>query len=403
MYDVIIVGARCAGSITALSLARRGARVLVLDRAAFPSDTLSTANYGRGAATRLRALGVGDAIAATGAPLVPRIRMADLDRGIGFTGTQLLQPGEEYGRCVRRLALDTILVDAARAAGSEVRERVSCTGLLWEGERVAGVTARTARGASITERARWVAGADGRHSRVARWVDAPYTRFDPPTGAGYFAWFGGVAGPRDTVEVLRTARRDVVLFPANDGMTCVLVASPQEEFASYRTAATANFMRDLVTFPALGERFAAAERLSPVVGAGDLSSHARLAAGAGWALIGDAGLHTHPVTGRGVGLAVHSAERLAGALGTIIDGAEQEAAALAAYEQARDAVGIPLYEQALDVAGLTGRPLPEPVAALWSALGQLPGEADRFVSGQVTTPEDIAAIITRAREHVPTT
>ena len=42
MYDAIVVGARCAGSPTAMLLARRGYRVLLLDRAGFPSDTLST-------------------------------------------------------------------------------------------------------------------------------------------------------------------------------------------------------------------------------------------------------------------------------------------------------------------------------------------------------------------------
>ena len=97
MYDAIIVGARCAGSITALCLARHGARVLVLDRTTLPSDTLSTANYDRGAATRFRALGVGEAIAATGAPLLPHIRIADVDHVIGFTGTFQLDAGAEQG------------------------------------------------------------------------------------------------------------------------------------------------------------------------------------------------------------------------------------------------------------------------------------------------------------------
>jgi len=401
MYDAIIVGARCAGSITALALARRGARVLLLDRAAFPSDTLSTANYDHAAAARFRALGVRDAIAATDAPLLPRMRMADVDLEIGFTGTRLLGPGEEPGRCVRRLALDAILVDAARVAGAEVRERTSVTGPRWDGGRVAGVTLRTAGGGATSERARFVVGADGRYSPVARWVRAPYTRFDAPVAPGYFAWFGGIAGPRDAVEVLHSARRDVVLFPSNHGLTCVLVAITQAEFPAYRTDAARRFMADIQAFPGLAERFATAERVSPVAGAGDLSSYARLAGGPGWALAGDAGLHTHPVTGRGIGLAVHSAERLADALGAVLEGAEDEADALAAYERDRDSAAMPLYEQALAVAALTGGPLPAPVAALWSALGQLPDEADRFVSGRVNGDDDVRAIIARARTMNP--
>jgi 2-polyprenyl-6-methoxyphenol hydroxylase-like FAD-dependent oxidoreductase len=41
-YDAIVVGARCAGSPTAMLLARQGYRVLLVDRATFPSDTVST-------------------------------------------------------------------------------------------------------------------------------------------------------------------------------------------------------------------------------------------------------------------------------------------------------------------------------------------------------------------------
>jgi flavin-dependent dehydrogenase len=399
MYDAIIVGARCAGSITALCLARRGARVLVLDRTTFPSDSLSTANYDRGAATRFRALGVGDAIAATGAPLLPHIRIADVDHGIGFTGTYLLDDGAEQGRCVRRLALDAILVDAARAAGVEVRERVTATGLMWENGRITGVTIRADSSRSIAERARFVLGADGRYSPVARWVQAPYTRFDAADCAGYFAWFGGVAGPRDTIELLRNAHRDIILFPSNDGLTCVLVAIPQAQFPTYRTDAARRFMADIQDFPGLAERFATAERVSPVAGAGDLTSHARVAGGPGWALVGDASLHTHPVTGRGIGLAVSNAERLAAAVSATLAGTEEEVAAITGYERDRDMAGIPLYEQALAVAALTGNPLPAPVAALWSALGQQPEAAERFVSGQIVGEGAIAAVIARARER----
>jgi flavin-dependent dehydrogenase len=41
-YDAIVVGARCAGAPTAMLLARQGYRVLAVDRATFPSDTVST-------------------------------------------------------------------------------------------------------------------------------------------------------------------------------------------------------------------------------------------------------------------------------------------------------------------------------------------------------------------------
>jgi 2-polyprenyl-6-methoxyphenol hydroxylase-like FAD-dependent oxidoreductase len=74
-FDVIIVGARCAGATTALALARRGLRVLVLDRARFPSDTLSTHNFSRETTARFRDLGLLDAIRATGAPPIRGMRL----------------------------------------------------------------------------------------------------------------------------------------------------------------------------------------------------------------------------------------------------------------------------------------------------------------------------------------
>jgi len=54
MYDAIIIGARCAGAPTAMLLARRGYRVLLLDRAAFPSDTISTHYIQRDGIARLK-------------------------------------------------------------------------------------------------------------------------------------------------------------------------------------------------------------------------------------------------------------------------------------------------------------------------------------------------------------
>jgi hypothetical protein len=141
-FDVIIVGARCAGATTALALARRGLRALVLDRARVPSDTLSTHNFSRETTARFRDLGLLDAIRATGAPPIRGMRLVAPEAGVAFAGRYQAVDGIDAGYCVRRLLLDEIIVRAAREAGAEVREASPVTGLLWEGERVVGVKVR---------------------------------------------------------------------------------------------------------------------------------------------------------------------------------------------------------------------------------------------------------------------
>lgn len=398
-YDVIVVGARCAGAVTALSLARRGHRVLLLDRARFPSDTLSTHNFDREATRRFRELGVLDAIVATGAPALRRMRFVAPEAGVEFTGTYDLLDGIDAGYCVRRLKLDAILVRAAQAAGAELREATSVSGLVWEDERVVGVQARTAGGSTEAVQARVVVGADGRHSRMAHWVQAPTTRHDPALTPAYYGYLRGIPGPRDRMELFHGERRDYLLLPTDDELTCALVALTQAELPEYRTDHTAHYLADLRAVPELAERFAAAELVGPVQGATDVESYMRVPWGPGWALVGDAGVHVHPVTARGIGLAVHDAMLLAEALAAVLAGTQTADAALGNFQQARDAHSGPAYDEALGMARLTGRPLPPPLRALWAALGQLPEDADRFVNGAVRSPDEMAAILARAPQH----
>jgi flavin-dependent dehydrogenase len=397
VYDVIVVGARCAGAVTALELARRGHRVLALDRARFPSDTLSTHNFSRETTRRFRELGVLDAIVATGAPPLRRLRQVAIAEGIEFTGTFLPVDGIEAGYCVRRITLDHILVQAARAAGAEVREATTVTDLLWEDGRVVGVQAREHGGPAYSVRAPVVVGADGRHSRVARWVHAPVTRADASLTPAYYAYFRNVAGPRDCVEVFRTARRAYLLLPTDGELTCVLIALTQAELASYRPALEHSYLADLRAVPELAERFARAERVGPIQGAVDLDLYLRVPWGPGWALVGDAGAHVHPVTARGIGLAVRDAMLLAEALSAVLTGSQAWAAALAGFHQLRDAESAPAYEGALAAAGMAGKPVPAELLALFSALARLPDDAARFISGQVRSPAEVAEIIARAQ------
>ena len=120
--DVIVVGARCAGSPTAMLLARKGYRVLMVDRATFPSDTVSTHVVHPLAVAALERWGLLPRLAATGCP---PIHTYTFDFGPftieGSPGTT----DSPVAYCARRTVLDKLLVDAASEAGVEVREAFS--------------------------------------------------------------------------------------------------------------------------------------------------------------------------------------------------------------------------------------------------------------------------------------
>lgn len=382
-WDALIVGARVAGAATAIHLARRGHRVLVLDRATFPSDTLSTHNCSRDATPHFERLGVLDAIEASGTPALTRTRIVAPLHDAAFTGS--LRGLAEPGYCVRRVLLDHLLVQTARSAGAEVREDCTVTELIGSEGQVGGVAFQH-EGRTYHEQAQVVLGADGRHSRVARWVGAHTYRADPAQTPLYFSYFQNVSGPRDTLEVFRTDARELLLLPTDSSLTCAVVVLPDADLPAFRSDHECAFAAEFAAIPELGERFASAERVGPVLGAVDLASHLRVPIGPGWALVGDAGAHIHPVTARGIGLALRDAHLLAGALAAALEGTRDPGTALMEYHALRDAEADAVYTLALEAAHAVGTPLPEAAVALWRALGQLPAEADAFVTDGFRLP-----------------
>ena len=163
-YDAIVVGARCAGSPTAMLLARRGHRVLLVDRATFPSDTISTHLIHPPGVASLERWGLLDPVIATGSPPIDTYAF---DFGpftiAGAPGTD--ETPVAYSP--RRTVLDKLLVDAASEAGAEVRERFTVESLVVEDGRVVGIRGHSKGGKTVTELARVVIGADGRYSLVA--------------------------------------------------------------------------------------------------------------------------------------------------------------------------------------------------------------------------------------------
>ena len=387
MYDAIVVGARCAGSPTAMLLARAGHRVLLVDRAGFPSDTLSTHYIHQPGVARLRRWGLLDRVVATGCP--PARRMTFDVGPFALSGAPTPADGADAAYAPRRYLLDQILLEAASAAGAEVRERFSVGELLIEDGRVTGIRGRQAGGATVTERAAIVIGADGMRSRVARAVGAPTYHERPGRTCAYYTYWSGV--PLDGAELYPRDGRMVIAGPTNDGRTIVTVFWPRAEFHRVRADIERSFLEAVALAPSLAERLRAGRRAERFYGTGELPFFFRRPFGPGWALVGDAGYHKDPLTAQGIGDAFRDAELLAGAIDEGLRGHRPLDDALADYERRRNEAALPLYDFTYELAGLEP-PAPE-MQALFGALRDDPEQTSRFfgvIAGTVPMAEFFA-------------
>ena len=395
MYDAIIVGARCAGSPLAMLLARKGYRVLVVDRATFPSDTISTHHIHQPGVARLKRWGLLEQLRATN---VPPTTDVIFDVGpFAVRGTPPQAEGVAESYAPRRTVLDHLLVAAAAEAGAEVREGFTVHELVWEDGRVVGIRGAERNGRVVTERARVVIGADGLRSFVARAVAAPTYRERPVLTCNYYAYWSGVE--LETTTLYARPRRFLVADRTNDGLTIVVVVWPAEEFNRVRADAEGNYLRAIELAPDLAARLRGARRETRLVGTGQIPNFFRQAHGPGWALVGDAGYFKDPLTAQGITDSFKQAEWLAEALDAGLSGRQGLDAALAAFARRRDEEALPMYEHTVRLAELAP-PTPE-MQQLLLALRDNRAEADRFhgtVAGttdprEFFSPENVARIV----------
>lgn len=231
-FDAIVIGARCAGSPTAMLLARKGYRVLVVDRATFPSDTISThIVHPRGVA----ALSRWELLERLKASGCPPIDTYAFDFGpftlAGAPGTKDMP----LAYCPRRAILDKLLVDAAREAGADVREGITVEEILVDDGRVTGIKARSSRDEPLTAKAKIVIGADGKNSMVADAIQAPRYNEKPPLLAAYYTYWRGLPMHGRMENYIRE-RRGFAVAPTHDDLTLVIAGWPYAE--SQRTRRT---------------------------------------------------------------------------------------------------------------------------------------------------------------------
>lgn len=350
-YDAIVVGARCAGAPTAMLLAQKGYRVLAVDRAAFPSDTVSTHVIHAPGMAALRRWGLFDEVVASGCPPFDTY---SFDFGpFTIAGTPRPADGSAAAYAPRRTILDKILVDAAARAGAEVRERFTVDELVVEDGAVVGIRGHDEGRQTVLERARVVIGADGRNSHVARAVHPQQYNEKPQLLWGYYTYWSDL--PVAGFETVVRPNRGWGAAPTNDGLTMLVVGWPYAEASAYKADVEANYLETLDSAPEFAERVRAATREDRFTGGG-VPNFFRKPFGPGWALVGDAGYIRDPITAQGITDAFRDAELCATAIDEAFGAGRSFDVAMTGYQQTRDAQVLAIYDFTTQLATLEPPP-----------------------------------------------
>jgi flavin-dependent dehydrogenase len=350
-FDCVIVGARCAGAPLATHLARAGMKVCIIDSAKLPSDQpFSTHAIQPLGMDLLDELGVGSKVRER-TPKVVKSRIAVGQAHLDF----VLEPGREM-YCPRRTLLDPLLQDAALAAGADLRPETTALELITEKDRVVGVRARHAN-KKFDLRAPIIVGADGRNSTIARLVRAEkYLTQEFPRG-GYWTYWPITPTfeklPFQTyIEIDGRAAR--FAFQCDAGLVIAGALDATAKARAWSTDIGANVRASLMRSEVIRLLVDANEPATSYIGLMKGTGFFRVPVGAGWALVGDAGLHKDPTPGYGITDALRDAKSLSRAL---LDGRE---AAFQLYWRERDVQSLPLFANANRMGGLDyGNPFNE--------------------------------------------
>ncbi|MDX1378740.1 MAG: NAD(P)/FAD-dependent oxidoreductase, partial [Anaerolineales bacterium] len=333
-YDAIVIGARVAGSITATLLGEYGYKVLLLDRAKFPSDTLSTHFFRYPALQSFRRMGVFDLVQSVAPHLVDMFN--DID-GHAWSEPVVGKNGIDFFICVRRITLDAILTERVKQVlNITFLQGARFSELIRDGESVVGAEWSDESGQHQAT-ARVVIGADGFYSQVAKLVKPETEEFEPVHRAMYYSYFKEIIPfEKPAAEFYFQGNRLVYVFPTDNDLTLVAVSVPISEFDAYRRDAEGEMMKFLNEIPSLAPRLQAARMAAPIKGAGNIPCYMRVPYGNGWALVGDSALVFDPWSGQGIDHASQHAVMLADELHKYFENKKTWGEAMSAYHARRN-------------------------------------------------------------------
>ncbi|RZF03285.1 NAD(P)/FAD-dependent oxidoreductase [Streptomyces albidoflavus] len=354
MYDVIVVGARCAGSPVGMLLARQGHRVLVVDRSSFPSDAVSTHYIHQAGLLKLREWGLLDEIVAAKTPELKKMHYSY--RGIHLNGFAAPVDGLDAVYAPRRRVLDEILVNAARRAGAEVLESFTVTDVVAVEGQVVGIRGREDDGPEREFRATVVVGADGFHSTVAKKVGAELYNVRPAAGFIYYSYYSGLDWGLHHKAGLN--EQWFGTWPTNDDLSMLAVICSRAQLKEFRQDVENRFHAvfddvDPDMGAQLRDQGRREEDFKPMRYP---DNYYRRPYGPGWALVGDAGYHKDPYTGWGMTDAFLHGELLADRLHQGLAGERPMDEALAEYHKVRDEESAGVYDFTTTLAPLTELP-----------------------------------------------
>ena len=357
-FDAIIVGARVAGSAAAMMLGRKRLKVLLVDRAAFPSDTISTHIILAGGTQVLNRLGMLDALERLGGVRFASMRTV----GPGFDYTARLdQAGDLRGLCLTRDKMDSAMIEAARSIECiAMREQFRVTDIVVEDGAVAGIRGEDSWGAQVFK-APLVVGADGLRSTFAKLAAEKIGAFERKdvacARAYYYAYFEGVPRTKlaDALITEFEARPGTATLACrcNGDLVVAGVAFDAREMRDFRTDLSANFLDYIGDSSVLGKILADARIVGKIRSSGLLLNTWRDPICDGALLLGDAGLHVDPLFGQGHSFAVMSAEifgQLAPSWFEATKGTVIKRDTMSEFTRRRDVALMPYYHASLKVS-----------------------------------------------------
>jgi 2-polyprenyl-6-methoxyphenol hydroxylase-like FAD-dependent oxidoreductase len=343
VYDVIIAGARVAGSTLAILLGERGYNILLIDRARFPSDTLSTHFFRAPALRAFNEAGIYEEVQSAAPHLKVNYNVID-----GKVFPEPVEKPEDYPfyMCVRRIVLDDILIRRVKQFPNiELKEGARVKEIIWDNDAIKGIKWESS-GIEEEAEAKVIVGADGLNSFIAKEVKPVYEHQEPVNRAMYYAYFSGLSANEGPAAEFHFAGNTLVYcFPCDSNLTLLAVSISVNQFSNFKRNTESEFQNVLESMTELAPRLSQAVREGPIRGTGTIPGYLRIPFGKGWALAGDAAMVMDPWSGQGIDQAATHSSYLAKHIDEYFSGLKNWESAMNSYHLKRNEFSLKTYQR----------------------------------------------------------